>query len=368
MDGYAAELSRSNDTNDLADWAIHFLKSEPLVEACRDRLALLEDWQLRVGRSSDFNAALLSSARVIAGTCVGVAGVKGMEEVAYDLCIVDEASKATPTEILIPMARSRRWIIVGDPKQLPPFFEELGDDLLSDFDDKEVKATILDRFVDERDGLPADCRAELRKQYRMIEPIGDLISECFYDKRLDSPVRSHGLKLGVAFPKPVTWYSTHLLADRSEQTEGQTFQNAVEVKWIRGLLQRLEFVAKAQRQHISVAVIAGYTAQVKLLREMESQGIAEWPNLKVACNTVDAFQGRQADVCIYSVVRSNRRNSLGFLREPPRLNVALSRGKSALVIVGDQMFCRAAGQPNPFKKVIDFIDRHSESCALETVK
>ena len=75
------------------------------MEACRDRLALLEDWLLRVGRSSDFNAALLSSARVIAGTCVGVAGVKGMEEVAYDLCIVDEASKDTPTEILIPMVR-----------------------------------------------------------------------------------------------------------------------------------------------------------------------------------------------------------------------------------------------------------------------
>ena len=56
---------------------------------------MLEEWNLRVGRSPDFNAALLASAKVIAGTCVGVAGVKGMEEVSYDLCIVDEASKAT---------------------------------------------------------------------------------------------------------------------------------------------------------------------------------------------------------------------------------------------------------------------------------
>ena len=368
MGGYAAELSHSNDTSDLADWAVHFLNSGPLVEACRERLALLEEWQLRVGRSSDFNAALLSSARVIAGTCVGIAGVKGMEEVAYDLCIVDEASKATPTEILIPMVRSRRWIIVGDPKQLPPFFEELGDDLLSEFDDKEVKATMLDRFVDEHDGLPEGCRAELRNQYRMIKPIGDLVSECFYDKRLNSPVLSHGLKLDVAFPKPVTWYSTHMLPNRSEQSEGQTFQNAVEVKCIRGLLQRLQFVAKAQRRRISVAVIAGYTAQLNLLREMELQGVAEWPDLEVACNSVDAFQGRQADVCFYSVVRSNSRKRLGFLREPPRLNVALSRGKSALVIIGDQMFCRDAGGPNPFRNVIDFIDRHSESCAVETIE
>ncbi len=108
MKGYASELSGSNDTAELADWASHFLGSEPMVAACRERLTLLEDWQLRVGRSSDFNAALLSWARVIAGTCVGIAGVKGMEEVAYDLCIVDEASKATATEILIPMVRSRR--------------------------------------------------------------------------------------------------------------------------------------------------------------------------------------------------------------------------------------------------------------------
>ena len=165
MGGYAAELASLDNTSDLADWAAHFLTSAPAVEACRERLALLEDWQLRVGRSPDFNAALLSSAQVIAGTCVGIAGVKGMEEVSYDLCIVDEASKATPTEILIPMVRSRRWIIVGDPKQLPPFFEELGEDLLSEFDDKEVKATILDRFVDEHEGLPPGCRAELRNQY-----------------------------------------------------------------------------------------------------------------------------------------------------------------------------------------------------------
>lgn len=368
MGGYAAELAGSDDIGDLADWAMHFLNSDPAVEACRKRLALLEDWQLRVGRSPDFNAALLSSAQVIAGTCVGIAGVRGMEEVSYDLCIVDEASKATPTEILIPMVRSRRWIIVGDPKQLPPFFEELGDDLLSEFDDKEVKATILDRFVDTHEGLPTGCRAELRNQYRMIKPIGDLVSECFYDKRLNSPITTHGLKLELALNAPVTWFSTHMLTSRSERPEGQTFQNPAEVRVVRRLLQRLQFVAKAQKRRFTVAVIAGYTAQVKVLREMESQGVAEWPDLDVVCNSVDAFQGRQADVCIYSVVRSNSHGDLGFLREQPRLNVALSRGKSALAIVGDQMFCRTAGGRNPFRPVINYIDRNPKSCVVETVE
>lgn len=367
MGGYAAELADSNDHAELTDWALHFLSGDSKIEACRARLTMLEDWQLRVGRSSDFNAAVLSSAQVIAGTCVGVAGVKGMEEVAYDLCIIDEASKATPTEALVPMVRSRKWILVGDPKQLPPFFEDLGDDLLEKFDDREIKATLLDRFLDEHDGLPRGNRAELRNQYRMIKPIGDLISHCFYDRRLSSPLTTHGLKLANAFSAPVTWLSTHGQADRGEQKIGQTYNNAGEVRVIRQLLQRLQFVAKAQKQKITVAVIAGYTAQVQLLRDMESQGIAEWPDLLVQCNSVDAFQGRQADVCIYSVVRSNSKGILGFLREPPRLNVALSRGKSGLVIVGDQMFCRSATGRNPFRPVIEYIEQHPNDCAMETV-
>ncbi|OJY37072.1 MAG: hypothetical protein BGP06_19675 [Rhizobiales bacterium 65-9] len=114
-------------------------------------------------------------------------------------------------------------------------------------------------------------------------------------------------------------------------------------------------------------MIAGYTSQVQLLREMESQGVAEWPDLVVQCNSVDAFQGRQADVCIYSVVRSNNKRELGFLRESPRLNVALSRGKSGLVIVGDQMFCRSATGKNPFRSVIDYIEQHPDDCCMEAL-
>jgi hypothetical protein len=368
MGAYAADLARSKDREELNEWGSHFLTDEPTIIACRGRLALLEDWLLRVGRSSDFNAAMLSSAQIIAGTCVGVAGVRGMEEVSYDLCIIDEASKATATEILIPMSRSRRWIVVGDPKQLPPFFEEFGDQLLDQFDGGEVRATLLDRFLDEGAGLPAGCRAGLKNQYRMIEPIGELVSECFYDGDLHSPIKSHGLKLSAALPKAVTWYTTQALPKHHEQPEGQTFSNPTEVEAVRTVLHRLQFVAKAQKRKMSVAVIAGYTAQVRLLGDLVSQGIAGWPDLEVTCNSVDAFQGRQADICIYSVVRSNTQGNLGFLREKPRLNVALSRGKSALVIVGDDVFCRRINGKNPFKRVIKYIDEHEDTCVVDVLR
>jgi hypothetical protein len=368
MGEYAAGLAQSADPAELGEWGAHFLADTPMITACRDRLKLLEDWLLRVGRSSDFNAAMLSSAQIIAGTCVGIAGVRGMEEVGYDLCIVDEASKATATEILIPLSRSKRSIIVGDPEQLPPFFEQLGEDLLEEFEVDEVKATLLDRLLDETSGLPAGCRAGLKGQFRMIEPIGDLVSACFYKGKLRSPVKSHGLKLSMAFPKPVTWYSTQNLPGRFEEAEGLTFKNPAEVARIREILLRLEFVAKAQKEGISVAVLSGYTAQVRLLGEMIQRGVAEWPTLDVFHSSVDAFQGRQADVCIYSVVRSNGQKDLGFLRERPRLNVALSRGKSGLVIVGDNFFCRNVRGKNPFKAVIDYIDNNDKTCTAEDLK
>ncbi|MBM7485175.1 superfamily I DNA and/or RNA helicase [Bradyrhizobium sp. USDA 3686] len=140
----------------------------------------MESWNLRIGRGGDFNAAVMNSSKIIAATCVGIAGTKGVDDVEFDLCIVDEASKATATEILVPLARSHRWIIVGDPKQLPPFFEDLGEELIEKFDEKrEIRATVLDRMIAAAQGLPSACRAELKIQRRMIEPIGDLVSACF---------------------------------------------------------------------------------------------------------------------------------------------------------------------------------------------
>jgi superfamily I DNA and/or RNA helicase len=97
-----------------------------------------------------------------------VAG-KGLQEVSFDLCIVDEASKATPTEILVPMSRARKWVLVGDPRQLPPFVEEeLRRDsrILADFglSPKDLQQTVLDRLLA---GLSEHSAKSLRRQYLM---------------------------------------------------------------------------------------------------------------------------------------------------------------------------------------------------------
>lgn len=86
--------------------------------------------------------------------------------------------------------------------------------------------------------------------------------------------------------------------------------------------------------------------------------------LEVECNSVDAFQGREADVAIYSVTRSNSDGTIGFLKEYERLNVALSRGRQGLAIVGDSYFCQSVNGQNPFVKVLEHIRNNSEACAF----
>jgi superfamily I DNA and/or RNA helicase len=136
------------------------------------------------------------------------------------------------------------------------------------------------------------------------------VSDCFYDKKLQSPIASHGLKLAPEIPAAITWYTTSKEQQRDEKPVGHTFENPLEVEWTRAVLDRLEAAVHRQAKQISVAIIAGYTAQVKRLSEMAERNASDWPSLKVTCNTVDAFQGKQADVCIYSVTLSNRRRKL----------------------------------------------------------
>jgi hypothetical protein len=351
LGGIAAELSATDDPRDLQEFANLLLGDSPEHVRCRKLMELQGRWLERVGRSTDFHAAMLASANVVAATCVGLAGVRGIETVAFDLCIIDEASKATATELLVPMARSRRAILVGDPKQLPPFIEQgmLDGVRAGDFTEAELRQNVFDRFLAH---LPSQCREELRHQHRMVAPIGDLISRTFYGGKLISERMSPRITF-PSFPKPITWLDTSEIKDRSERRQGTSFVNFVEARAVRNALQSLAFVAGRRKgSQYTVAVIAGYQAQLGAIESAIMDVRGNWTGLNVVVNTVDAFQGSEADVCIYSVVRSNSYGGIGFLREPPRLNVALSRGRDLLIVVGDHSFCSSLGAELPISDVV----------------
>lgn len=332
------------------------------VKMLQRLLSIQTEWFEQFGRNEKFNAPLIKRSQVVAGTCIGIS--RDIQDLEFDLCIVDEASKATATEVLVPIARSHRWLLVGDPKQLPPFRDEVSRD--SDFLEKyeltqdDIRETLFDRLLRT---LPDGCRKMLTIQHRMVAPIGDLVSECFYEGQLKSARTDVDKNLSRVLPKPVTWLTTAKLPNRIEQSANSSFNNTCEVKVIVQFLKQLNQMAVEAKKKYSVAVLTGYAAQLKLLNRNLASLLNNWQSLTVECNTVDAFQGREADIAVYSITRSNKQGRVGFLRDAERLNVALSRGKVGLVIVGDHYFCRTS-RDNPLHRVLDYVERHPENCDL----
>jgi hypothetical protein len=360
-----AELSDAS-AEELEHWVTMLLPDTKESKAFQAMLKLHAEWIERFGNDRSFNAAVIERAQVVAGTCIGMMAVRGTDDIEYDLCIIDEASKATPTEALVPMSRSTRWILVGDENQLPPFRDELyqNQELREEFGLKreEVAESLFGRLLKM---LPTECRETLTLQHRMVRPIGDLISTCFYRGTLKSTDKPLDPDLAAVLPRPVTWFTTSSMPSRSEQRSQSSFTNWAEAQVIRGFLRMLNFKAKHRNRKYSVAVISGYAAQRKTITDLVRSELREWQQLDVEFNTVDAIQGRDADIAVYSITRSNEGESIGFLRARERLNVALSRGKVGLVIVGDHQFIRSVGGDNPIRNVLEYVESRPQDCCIK---
>jgi serine/threonine protein kinase len=374
LDQHRATFSEQVETSELLDpTARDALLSERFAVASDDLdhylslVKLQDEWLVRFGQGEEFTESLLATAQVVAGTCVGLAG-RIDDQDPFDLAIVDEASKATPTEALVPLARSRHWVLVGDEQQLPPYIDSglIDEGLLEGhgLERWDLEETL---FAQLESALPEDRSVRLTEQHRMLSPIGDLISHCFYDKSLTSsrPARSEDTCLEAVFSDPVTWYSTARLSGRREQKLGTTYWNESEVRIVRRLIHELQRSAAAHDRSLEVAVISGYGEQARRIQRNLRPGDSKWSHLNIHVHPIDSFQGQERDVVLYSVTRSNAEYELGFLRSERRINVALSRAKDALVIIGDHRFCARARQgDNPFARVLNHIQKF-EGCHLE---
>jgi hypothetical protein len=371
------ELEASEDPARLARLTVSELRAQaaqamptdgPHVKACQELIEVIGDWRGRFGRGAEFKAATLARSQVVAATCVGYASIPGSETIDFDLCIVDEASKANATEMLVPMVRARRWVVVGDHRQLPPFLDDslVDAELLSDHNLRrdEITETLFDRL---RHQLPQECRQTLDRQHRMAPAIGDLISDCFYDGTLQSAARTSPVWLSKALPAAVSWLTTSKMPERFESRRGTQITNNLEARAVRLLLGRINRAADGVRRKLTVVALSGYAGQREAIRRELAPYESSWRNLSIEVATVDTFQGREADIAIYSVTRSNPEGSIGFLAESRRLNVALSRGRDALVILGDHLAAGTKSRENPFDRVIEHIEDR-EDCVIVGVK
>ncbi|MFJ6755731.1 AAA domain-containing protein [Streptomyces sp. NPDC091273] len=335
------------------------------------RLARLQeissDWEERFGRGSEFTAVLVARAQVVAATCVGLAGVPGADAMDFDLCIIDEASKATATETLVPLSRSRRWVLVGDDRQLPPFVEQALEDpaVLDRFrlTRQQMRETLFS-VLSER--LPDSCKFTLTHQHRMHPTIGRLVSHCFYRDQLTSAPRELSAVVKASLGAAALWIDTSARPDRHENRAGKSIQNKGEARVIAKLLDRIQWVAEQSgTKMLNVAVLTGYEAQRREIIESLAAGELNRNLLNVRVATVDSYQGQEADISVFSITRSNENGDLGFLRSEERVNVAVSRARDGLVIVGDATFIDSnSNSSNPLREILKHM-RSDNECVID---
>lgn len=285
--------------------------------------------------SPDLAELLLTRHKIVGATCLGLTRRQVSLVRPFDLVIVDEAARATPGELMIPMLRGHKVVMIGDHKQLPPTVDPIFRDeeyplAIGPADVRRMYAeTLFERlFI----GLPQEMKGCLLTQYRMPPVIGDIVAEMFYpEDNLKTFKDSEPL---IAFKRTLQWLDTsRMVGWRAEQPrDGKSLVNRSEVDLVLGLLKAISEVSMDAHEKMDIAVITCYSAQKReLLKRVSDSRIRK--RCDIAIDTVDSFQGNQADIVIYCTTRS--RGSIRFINDPNRLNVALSRTKREFLLIGD---------------------------------
>ena len=290
--------------------------------------------------STQLHPELLRYARILASTCTGAGSRPELADLDFDLAIVDEAGQIGVTDALVPLVRARQAVLVGDHMQLPPFLDSDVEAWAKLAGDPVVQATLkksaLEMVVD---ALPPDSPnvVWLTEQWRMPEVIAKFASTQFYEGRLETPprLREHRDDL---FRSPLAFIDTSALdwpqrRDRSGQDRERFGQRGYDNP---GEAQMLADLAVYYYQaHQDWGVIVPYLAQAQMIRRLLVGRAGDAESVRLNVGTVDSFQGGERDVILYGFTRSNPERRIGFLSELRRLNVAISRPRMQLVLVGD---------------------------------
>jgi ATP-dependent RNA/DNA helicase IGHMBP2 len=266
---------------------------------------------------------VLDSAEVICSTTAIDDIVLGDRQ--FDWVVVDEACQTTEPACWVPLTRGDRILLAGDHCQLPPTV------VSKDAAQEGLARSMMQRLVDT---YGSAITRQLNVQYRMHEAIMRFSSAQFYGDSLiaDKGVRSHllselpGVASSALTDEPMTFIDT-AGADFDEESEldGSSRCNPEEGRLV---LRKVQQLLESGVPAGEIAVISPYAAQVRWLRER-----ANAPALEV--DTVDGFQGREKEAVVISLVRSNREGEIGFLADTRRMNVALTRARRKLIVIGD---------------------------------
>lgn len=289
------------------------------INALKDRATELE---IRI------NEALFSEARVIASTLVSSAN-RLLTGKKFGTLFIDEAAQALEAACWIPIRKADRVVLAGDHFQLPPTVkspqalrEGLGNTLMQAIANNQPDAVSL-----------------LKLQYRMNDEIMRFPSEWFYGGMLQSAPEVKYRSI-LDFDTPITWVNTEEM-DCNEEFIGESYGRINKPEAELTISQLKEYITKIGRERflgerIDVGVISPYKAQVQYLRQLIKKDAFFKPYRQlITVNTVDGFQGQERDVILISLVRANEKGEIGFLGDLRRMNVAITRARMKLIILGN---------------------------------
>lgn len=300
--------SPENIINTYLNWAKDNSFNPDVLEILERELSNYEDRSLE--------KALILSANVSGMTCNRVASYDFRDSTEmFDVAIIDEVCKATLPEILAPLIISRKAVLIGDPQQLPPIFcsEELN--VIN-----RIEGCNLNRYtyIDELLNTSEEVIL-LDTQYRMTTEISDMISHMFYNDILKDGRR-------ISLENSLVWIDyqpPHAWPIISEDDSKPEIYNDDECRIIGSIIEDIT----RNDNESKIAVIAPYKAQVRHLKKcLKNQE-------RVTIDTVDGFQGKEADIIVFSCTRTC--GSFRFLADPRRINVTISRAKNKIIIVGN---------------------------------
>lgn len=269
---------------------------------------------------------LVAKAQVITATLVG-ANHYTVRDVRYHTVVIDEAGQALEPACWIPILKGQKVILAGDHCQLSPTIK-------SDTAARSgLSTTLLEKCVE----IHPEAVTLLEEQYRMNEQIMGYSSQIFYQNKLKAH-ESVAQRLLFANDKPVLFIDTSGCGFE-EKLEGTSSTNPEEAALLLKHLTQLVMEWKAQNtseNFPSIAIISPYKHQIQVINEQLLHVPELQPYLSnISANTVDSFQGQERDIVYISMTRSNQEGNIGFLSDIRRMNVAMTRARKKLVVVGD---------------------------------
>lgn len=295
------------------------------------------------------NADLFNEARVVSSTLIGSA-YRIMDRRRFSTLFIDEAAQALEPACWAAILRADRVVMGGDHQQLPPTVKSL----------EAARGGLADTLMQKIVGLHPQCVTLLDTQYRMNSAIMAFPSRWFYGGKLTAAPDAADRQVSP-LDTPLTWIDTSLLDTEERESHSASRSNADEARLvIHTLRDYIEMISpqKVESERIDFGIITPYRGQARLLRRLlKMQYYFRKLKRHITVGTVDGFQGQERDVIVISLVRANADGQIGFLRDLRRMNVAITRARMKLIIVGN---AETLSRHHFYRALADHIRHHGD--------